>query len=104
MPGTTAEQEKGEISRVEHDYHDHANDGVETMTTREMLLFTPMGMSNLFPNQRLNGQPPFPVKLHAVLEEVENDPILSSVIAWQPHGRCFIVHKITDFVERILKR
>ena len=90
---------------VLHDYHDHANDSAETMTSREMLLFTPTGISNIVDNhQGMNGQIPFPLKLHTLLEEVENDPILSSVIAWQPHGRCFIVRKVTEFVNMILQR
>lgn len=33
----------------------------------------------------------FPVKLHYMLEDVEKDG-LDLIIAWQPHGRCFIVH------------
>ena len=90
---------------VLHDYHDHANDSAETMTSREMLLFTPTGISNIVDNhQTMNGQIPFPLKLHTLLEDVENDPILSSVIAWQPHGRCFIVRKVTEFVNMILQR
>ena len=96
---------KDEEHCVLHDYHDHANDRAETMTSREMLLFTPMGISNIVHNhQGMNGQIPFPLKLHTLLEDVENDPILSSVIAWQPHGRCFIVRKITEFVNMILQR
>lgn len=34
----------------------------------------------------------FPVKLHYLLEDMESDG-LGHIVSWQPHGRCFIVHK-----------
>lgn len=43
----------------------------------------------------------FPVKLHYMLEEVERDGY-DDIIAWQPHGRCFLVHKPKEFVEKLL--
>lgn len=43
----------------------------------------------------------FPVKLHFVLEEVEKEG-LSSVISWQPHGRCFLVREQERFVQEML--
>lgn len=59
---------------------------------------------------------PFPVKLHRLLERVEQDydyneqgeqterGIHRSVISWQPHGRCFIIHKPYEFVTKLLPR
>jgi hypothetical protein len=43
----------------------------------------------------------FPVKLHYMLRELERDG-LDHVISWQPHGRCFVVHKQKEFVDKIL--
>lgn len=34
----------------------------------------------------------FPVKLHYMLSELEQDG-LDHIVSWQPHGRCFVVHK-----------
>jgi hypothetical protein len=46
---------------------------------------------------------PFPVKLYAMLEGVEKEG-LEHVVAWQPHGRCFIVHKSKEFVDHVMPR
>jgi hypothetical protein len=43
----------------------------------------------------------FPEILHYVLSDMEKDG-LQNVAAWQPHGRCFIVHDQKLFVEKIL--
>ena len=43
----------------------------------------------------------FPVKLHYMLQELEQDG-LSHIVSWQPHGRCFVVHKQAEFVQKIL--
>jgi HSF-type DNA-binding len=45
----------------------------------------------------------FPVKLHYVLHELEDDG-LSHIVSWSPHGRSFIVHKHDLFVQTILCR
>ena len=44
---------------------------------------------------------PFPVKLHEILDHIEEDG-LADVISWQPHGRCFVVHKPEEFVEEVM--
>jgi hypothetical protein len=43
----------------------------------------------------------FPEILHYVLNDMEKDG-LQHVAAWQPHGRCFVVHDQKLFVEKIL--
>ena len=43
----------------------------------------------------------FPVKLHYMLSDMQADG-LDHIVAWQPHGRCFIVHKPHDFGDKIL--
>lgn len=44
---------------------------------------------------------PFPLKLHQMLDEVENAG-LTSIVSWRSHGRAFMVHKRVDFVECVL--
>jgi HSF-type DNA-binding len=43
----------------------------------------------------------FPTKLHAVLEQMEADG-LEHVLSWQSHGRCFKIHKPTEFAEYVM--
>lgn len=71
---------------VTHDYHDHAYDRPAQSGTRK----TKGGVAI-----------PFPIKLHQMLDEIENKG-LGCIVSWQPHGRAFVVHKPKDFVETIL--
>lgn len=48
-----------------------------------------------------NSEQNFPVKLHYVLSDLSADG-LDHIVSWQPHGRCFIVHKPEQFTEEIL--
>lgn len=43
----------------------------------------------------------FPLRLHALLSDVETTG-QTDIISWQPHGRCFVVHKTDEFVEKLL--
>lgn len=43
---------------------------------------------------------PFPEKLHDVLNHEE----YADVISWQPHGRCFILHKPQEFLKHIMPK
>jgi len=43
----------------------------------------------------------FPVRLHDMLHQLEEQN-LSHIASWQPHGRCFMVHRQDDFVQTIL--
>lgn len=45
----------------------------------------------------------FPEKLHEMLTQVADENI-DDIISWQPHGRCFLIHKKESFVERIMPR
>jgi hypothetical protein len=67
---------------VQHNYHDHS---AETETTAD---FTE--------ELRGSANSPFPTKLQEMLERVEEDGN-SHIISWQPHGRCFVVHKLELF-------
>jgi len=46
---------------------------------------------------------PFPEKLHYMLSRVDGEGV-SHIVSWQPHGRCFIVHKPQQFVELVMPR
>jgi len=41
---------------------------------------------------------PFPLKLHEMLIATAAEG-MDDIVSWQPHGRCFLVHKPKDFVE-----
>lgn len=43
----------------------------------------------------------FPVKLHYLIDDMKDDG-LDHIISWQPHGRCFHVHKPHELAEKIL--
>ena len=87
---TTRRREKSRPKhRVVHNYHDHAN------MTREEAEAVPK-------NSRKGGvSVHFPVKLHQILDRIERDG-MAHIIAWQPHGRCFVIHKPRAFANRIL--
>ena len=90
-PGKTAKQNDRHF--VVHNYHDHAHD--EDHETDD--------------DQQEEGQHrgkggvaiSFPLKLHAVLDQVEADG-LASIISWRPHGRCFLIHKPKEFVDNVM--
>lgn len=63
---------------VQHNYHDHS---LETETAADFAEEIRGGASS-----------PFPIKLHEMLERVEADGN-AHIVSWQPHGRCFVVHK-----------
>lgn len=85
------------ITKVQHDYRDHAlvNDG---KTVAEAQLQGRLG--DLKPSCHRSDRT-FPVILHYMLSELEAKGV-SHIISWQPHGRCFQVHKNKEFVDHIL--
>lgn len=85
-PGKTAKQNDRHF--VVHNYHDHANDQE--------------GDGQTEPTDRRGGiSISFPIKLHNILDQVEADG-LSHIIAWQPHGRCFVIHKPKEFADHVM--
>ena len=78
-------------------YSDHANE--------QNLLPAGLGDRFLlhFKCGRSGTELPFPVKLHHMLEHVDALG-LNSIVSWQSHGRCFVVHKQQEFVDRIMKQ
>jgi hypothetical protein len=77
---------------IQHNYHDHAlDDGKVYMETP---LVSKGGVTV-----------PFPMKLHNMLEHIaEFESELEHIVSWQPHGRCFLVHKIKEFQADVLPR
>lgn len=43
----------------------------------------------------------FPSQLHHMLDDAELKGF-DDIVSWQPHGRCFVVHKVTEFVDKVL--
>ena len=74
--------------RIEHHYHDHA--AVPTIDQSKVKHKAKGGVVVQFP-----------VKLHAMLDKIEADG-LAHVVSWQPHGRCFVVHKPKEFVHDVM--
>jgi hypothetical protein len=96
-PGKTAKMNDRHF--VVHNYHDHAYDPVDFDEGEED------HSSSQDEGQRRRGgvAVAFPLKLHAVLDQVEADG-LAHVVSWQAHGRCFVVHKPKEFVDHIMPK
>jgi hypothetical protein len=92
-------QEKAEHrnEKVVHNYHDYANE-VEKV---EESLGDLHHMEEHTQSSMNRGEQNFPVKLHYMLNELEKDG-MDDIVSWQPHGRCFLVHKQQQFVEQVL--
>jgi hypothetical protein len=71
---------------MRHDYRDYS---------------TEVGDNSSLSRKRPGSMPQFPIKLHTLLEVIENDGY-SHIISWQPHGRCFVIHKPKEFSEHIM--
>lgn len=69
---------------VHHLYHDHALDHREDYQEEHPA--------------RGGVLTPFPLKLHEMLSVVQ-DHGHAHIVSWQPHGRCFVVHKPRELVE-----
>jgi len=75
---------------VQHCYHEHAHDLPPTNIDAEEL------------RKRCSTSSTFPIKLQEMLNRVELDGF-SEVVSWQPHGRCFVIHKPQEF-KKLLPR
>lgn len=69
---------------VTHNYHDHAS----------------LAPDQFDQNHHVRGgvTTPFPLKLHYMLNATQAAG-MEDIVSWQPHGRCFVVHKPKEFVE-----
>jgi len=68
---------------VQHNYHDHSNEPKPAFDNFESLA-------------RSGANTAFPLKLYDMLQRVEEEG-QSDIVSWQPHGRCFVVHKPEEF-------
>lgn len=85
---------------AEHNYHDYAN-AVDTTTST-----TTTTNSNTVPQRKVGGgvSIPFPVKLYDVLDGIHREGMYEDVVAWQPHGRAFLIKDTKAFVTQVLPR
>ena len=86
---------------VEHNYHDHKHDPIEFVLPNIALID-----DDGYPRRaghRGGVSTPFPEKLHELLETASEQG-LDEIIGWQPHGRCFVVHKPKEFVEAVMTK
>jgi len=72
-------------------YTDHAG---ELPTPAELAQFEDLSLSY--------KTPPFPMRLHRLLEEVSRCPDRSAIVGWLSHGRAFRVLDVDAFVSTIL--
>jgi hypothetical protein len=89
-PGKTAKLNDRHF--VVHNYHDHADDEPENDYQE-----APQ------PRRRGGVSMSFPMKLHAILDQVEADG-LAHVISWQPHGRCFVIREAKEFTDHVMPK
>lgn len=85
---TTFNKTKGPGRLAHHDYHDHSHDLESSFI-------------NNVPAPRSGVAIVFPIQLHEMLESIEQHGY-GHVISWQPHGRCFVIHKKQEFINHIM--
>jgi hypothetical protein len=110
---TSAPSHNYKRTYVEHIYHDHRNDAIGPLAQDSL-----DSLDSLDPLDSLSAdhmQPKrqrgprggvavaFPEKLHAMLNRMDEDST-SGIVSWQPHGRCFLIHKKKDFVGGVMPR
>lgn len=107
-PGKTAKLNDRHF--VKHNYHDHAFDREEDFDAEEHDAHHHEDDEHHHDDHEESGRRrrggvavAFPLKLHAVLDQVEADG-LANVISWMPHGRCFVVHKPKEFVDHVMPK
>eukprot|EP00549_Striatella_unipunctata_P013132 CAMPEP_0118710168 /NCGR_PEP_ID=MMETSP0800-20121206/23181_1 /TAXON_ID=210618 ORGANISM="Striatella unipunctata, Strain CCMP2910" /NCGR_SAMPLE_ID=MMETSP0800 /ASSEMBLY_ACC=CAM_ASM_000638 /LENGTH=217 /DNA_ID=CAMNT_0006614219 /DNA_START=104 /DNA_END=757 /DNA_ORIENTATION=+ len=94
-----------EQQRPLSNYNDFGAATPEDLLTREERLNTMLGFpnSNMMIEKRRGVTVPFPMILYYMLMHVSKEGF-EEVVSWQPHGRCFVVHKPRKFAEEILPR
>ena len=74
---------------VQHNYHDHLQEKESDYPLRQ--------------KSRGGVSIPFPRKLHEMLDKAMAEGH-GDIVSWQPHGRCFVVHKPRDFQDIVLPK
>lgn len=98
-PGMTAKNHRRHFAQ--HNYHDHANDVCEETSVEVEHKQATTSRHRIGSSSRGGVTTPFPLKLHQMLEGIAKDG-LSSIAAWQPHGRSFVVHDPQKFVHEVM--
>jgi predicted nucleic acid-binding Zn ribbon protein len=93
-----AVKQEQDNEKVMHNYHDYANEVESGEEPGDLRLMEEHMQSS---GMNHSGEQNFPVKLHYMLNELEKDG-MDDIVSWQPHGRCFLVHKQQQFVEQVL--
>ena len=76
---------------VKHNYQDHSD-------------ITAAQAASVPKNRRRGGVAVhFPVRLHEALDQIAADGN-GAIISWQPHGRCFVIHKPKEFEMEIMPK
>jgi hypothetical protein len=73
---------------VVHNYHDHSHDNRADYQEEHPA--------------RGGVTTPFPLKLHDMLVATAAEG-MDDIVSWQPHGRCFLVHKPKEFINLLLR-
>jgi hypothetical protein len=113
MSTTCCDSDDAKKRIVTHNYHDHSQDSPNQLDIHHISSIATeddgdchesySSSSDVVPSSKRRGPrggvaQPFPEKLFLMLETVDRD----DVVSWQPHGRCFIVHKPKEFVSEIM--
>jgi HSF-type DNA-binding len=93
-PGKTAKKFLRHF--VVHTYHDHSQEEDPCCCNSTLVPHQGCCMSS-------NATTLFPLKLHTLLRDIENDQ-MDQIVSWAPHGRCFFIHKPQKFVNQVLPR
>jgi hypothetical protein len=92
---------------VNHNYHDHLHRPVVSSCDPVGSMGSISGENKEESSQHRRSShrggvaTPFPEKLHYMLSRMEPEGT-ASIASWQPHGRCFLVHKPKEFVQEIM--
>jgi hypothetical protein len=60
----------------------------------------PLGSHAIMSSPGRGAAEAFPEKLHNLIRKLSEDGY-ENIISWQPHGRCFRIHKQDDFIRQI---
>ena len=90
-------------SSKKKDKKENASTFPSSLKYRDLSMLTDEQVELKFKSMVGRSQESFPVKLHKVIDEIEQDG-LSSIISWSPHGRAFRIYDNTLFVKEVMSR
>jgi HSF-type DNA-binding len=89
LPGQLAKSK--DCLHAAHESLDHADDGVD------------LDGCVCHNGRHIHPSSLFPAKLHVALQETEQQHF-DHIISWATHGKCFMIHKRSEFVRRVLPK